>query len=101
MLLEDFKYKNLSRLNPETFNCRCFKITPNLSETYTGSVVRLVGELSHLQACVRSFLPMVKMVPLVDKFRSIFTNGTNIRQQMTQTVTEYSVGNSTNAGKVT
>ena len=54
-----------------------------------------------------------KMVPLVDKFRSRFyqwyhwyyaigtngTNVTNIRQQMTQT--EYSVGNSTNAGKVT
>ena len=50
---------------------------------------------------------MVKMVPLVDKFR--FTNGTignangtnvtNVQQQMVQT--EYSVGNSTNAGKVT
>ena len=55
---------------------------------------------------------MVKMVPLVDKSVQGFTNGTignaigtngtnvtNIRQQMVQT--EYSVGNSTNAGKVT
>ena len=54
-------------------------------------------------------LTIGKMVPLVYNFtndtigntigNTIGTNSTNIRQQMVQT--EYSVGNSTNAGKVT
>ena len=52
MLLEEsnqIQELNLSRVKTEPFNCRCFKLTPNLSETYTlnGSVVRLVGELSY------------------------------------------------------
>ena len=48
MLLDTRRFFYLSRLKTETFNCRHFKITPNLSEMYVGSVVRLVGELSYL-----------------------------------------------------
>ena len=68
--------------------------------------------LTNATIWVRSeFLPLVKWYHWLTNIVQAFTNGTNgiigtngtnvtkIRQQMMQT--EYSVGNSTNAGKVT
>ena len=66
---------NLSRLKTEIFNCRCFKITPNLSEMIQGRWCGLlVNCLIYVvyRKCIAAYWTLYSEFGLVSRIGSFF-----------------------------